>query len=70
MVSITTAKRELYALLKDQRGVIGAGIKGTGRSEHIVIFVKELTARLTAKIPATFKGIKVKTEKKAVAKTV
>lgn len=68
MAAITTIKRELYNQLKDQRGVIGAGIKGTGKSEYIVIFVQNLTARLSAKIPKQFKGITIKTEKKSVAK--
>jgi hypothetical protein len=69
MAAITTVKRELYNQLKDQRGVIGAGIKGKGKSEYIVIFVQRLTKTLLAKIPAEFKGITVKTEKKqAIAK--
>ncbi|MCG2616813.1 hypothetical protein LZZ85_21115 [Terrimonas sp. NA20] len=63
MAAITTVKRQLYNQLKGQRGVIGAGIKGTGSSEYIVIFVQNLTARLLAKIPGEFKGIKVKTER-------
>ncbi len=70
MISITSAKKELYALLKDQRGIVGTGIKSTGRSEYIVVFVSTLSARLLDKIPATFKGIKVKTERKAMVKTV
>jgi hypothetical protein len=65
MAAITTVKRELYNQLKDQRGVIGAGIKGNGKSEYIVIFVQNLTARLLAKIPKQFKGITVRAEKKA-----
>ncbi|MET0463116.1 MAG: hypothetical protein ABW007_08175 [Chitinophagaceae bacterium] len=63
MPAIATVKRELYNQLKDQRGVIGAGIRGKGSSEYIVIFVQNLTARLLAKIPREFKGVKVKTEK-------
>lgn len=70
MANISTVKKELYAQLKDQRGVTGAGIKGKGKSEYIVIFVQSLTARLLAKIPAEFKGVTVKAEKKAVAKAV
>jgi hypothetical protein len=70
MPAITTVKRELYNQLKDQRGIIGAGIKGKGNSEHIVIFVQNLTARLLAKIPSEFKGVTVKTERKATPKTV
>jgi hypothetical protein len=50
--------------------VTGAGIKGKGKSEYIVIFVQSLTARLLAKIPSEFKGVTVKTERKAMAKSI
>lgn len=70
MANITAVKKELYDQLKGQRGVTGAGIKGKGKSEYIVIFVQSLTARLLAKIPSEFKGVTVKTERKAMAKTV
>lgn len=70
MANITAIKKELYDQLKGQRGVTGAGIKGKGKSEYIVIFVQSLTARLLAKIPTEFKGVAVKTERKAMAKSV
>jgi len=68
MANITAVKKELYDQLKGQRGVTGAGIKGKGKSEYIVIFVQSLTARLLAKIPKEFKGVTVKAERKAIAK--
>lgn len=70
MANITAVKKELYDQLKGQRGVTGAGIKGKGKSEYIVIFVQSLTARLLAKIPTEFKGVTVKTERKAMAKSI
>ncbi len=70
MPAITTIKRELYNQLKDQRGIIGAGIKGKGSSEYIVIFVQTLTAALLKKIPSEFKGVTVKTEKKTMPKAI
>jgi len=70
MANILTVKKELYAQLKGQRGITGAGIKGKGKSEYIVIFVQNLTARLLAKIPSQFQGIPVKAEKKTVAKSL
>lgn len=70
MANITAVKKELYDQLKGQRGVTGAGIKGKGKSEYIVIFVQSLTARLLAKIPTEFKGVTVKAERKAIAKSV
>lgn len=70
MAKIDTAKRELYAQLKDMSEVIGAGIKGSGKSEYIVVFVNKLTQKVKASIPETFKGIKVKTERKGMAKVV
>ncbi|HEX2847892.1 MAG TPA: hypothetical protein VHN59_15195 [Chitinophagaceae bacterium] len=70
MATITAVKKELYDQLKDQRGVTGAGIRGKGKSEYIVIFVQSLTARLLAKIPKEFKGITVKTERKVIAKSM
>ena len=70
MANILTVKKELYDQLKGQRGVMGAGVKGKGKSEYIVIFVQSLTARLLAKIPNEFKGVAVKAERKAVAKSV
>ncbi len=66
MANILTVKKELYEQLKGQRGITGAGVKGKGKSEYIVIFVQNLTARLLAKIPSEFKGVTVKTEKKSV----
>jgi hypothetical protein len=70
MADIIDAKRELYEKLKDQQDVTGAGIKGSGKSEYIVIFVKELSNKVASLIPNTFKGIKVKTEKKGIAKSL
>ena len=70
MANITTVKRELYNQLKDQRGVVGAGIRTKGKTEYIVIFVQTMTARLLAKIPAKFRGFTVKTEKKPVLKAL
>lgn len=67
---IISAKKELYNLLKSQEEIKGAGIKGSGKSEHIVIFVSKLSASVKKVIPASFKGIKVKTEKKEVPKPV
>ena len=67
-MKIDNVKRELYNKLKDDNNVLGAGIKGNGKTEHIVIFVKDLTSQMSAVIPATFKGIKVKAEQQKVAK--
>jgi|GEM_PF-1413538 len=47
-----------------------AGVRGKGKSEYIVIFVQSLTARLLSKIPKEFKGIAVKTKRKAIAKSM
>ena len=70
MADIVDVKRELYEKLKDQQEIIGAGIKGSGKSEYIFIFVKELSNNVTSLIPNTFNGIKVKAEKKGIAKTL
>jgi hypothetical protein len=70
MAKIDTAKRELFDQLKGIREITGAGIKGSGNSEYIVIFVRELSPKVKQKIPASFKGIKVKTEKGGIAKAM
>jgi len=70
MADIVTVKRELYEKLKNQQDITGAGIKGSGKSEYIVIFVKELSNKVKTLIPDTFKGIKVKAEKKGIAKSL
>lgn len=67
-ISISAAKRELYEKLKDDEEILGAGIKGNGDSEYIVIFVKNLSAKIKVLIPATYKGIRVKPEKRSTAK--
>lgn len=67
-MDIVSAKRELYKKLSTNEEVIGAGIKGSGKAEYIVIFVKDLTDQIAAVIPNTFKGVKVKTEQQKTAK--
>jgi hypothetical protein len=68
MADIVSVKRELFEKLKSDNGVLGAGIKGTGKAEYIVIFVKEFSSQVANLIPSTFKGIKVKAELQKVAK--
>ena len=70
MADIVDVKRELYEKLKNQQEITGAGIKGSGNSEYIVIFVKKLSSKIISIIPNTFKGIKVKAEKKGIAKSL
>ena len=70
MADIVEIKRELYEKLKNQQEITGAGIKGSGKSEYIVIFVKELSNKVINLIPETFRGIKVKAEKKGIARSI
>lgn len=70
MADIVESKRELYEKLKNQQEITGAGIKGSGKSEYIVIFVKKLSNKVTNLIPDTFKGFKVKAEKKDIARSI
>lgn len=70
MADIITVKKELYNKLKVDNRVIGAGIKGSGKAEHIVIFVTKQTHKITGIVPSTFKGIKVTTEVKQSPKAV
>jgi hypothetical protein len=70
MAKIDTAKRQLYDQLKEIKEVTGAGIKGTGQAEYIVVFVQKLTAKVKASIPTSFKGIRVKTETNGMAKAI
>jgi hypothetical protein len=67
MANIATIKRELYEQVKSEADVTGAGIKGEGPSEHIVIFVKRISAKIKEVIPGTYKGKKVKVEVKKTA---
>lgn len=68
-MDITNIKRELYNKLRSDENVIGAGIKGSGKTEYIVIFVKQRSAQASL-IPATFKGFKVKTEEQKMPKAM
>lgn len=70
MSNIVSAKRELFNKLKYQSEIMGAGIKGTGKSEYIVIFVSELSTKIKKIIPNSYKGIKVKTERKGIARSM
>ncbi len=67
-MNIVNVKKELYDKLRSNDNVLGAGIKGSGKSEYIVIFVKSLSSQVSSLIPATFKGIKVKAEQQKIAK--
>ena len=67
-MDIISVKRELFEKLKSNNDVLGAGIKGTGKAEYIVIFVKDLSSQVVSLIPTTFKGVKVKAEQQKVAK--
>ena len=67
-MDIVSAKKELYEKLKSESNVLGAGIKGSAKSEYIVIFVKDLSDKMMSLIPSTFKGNKVKTEEHKMAK--
>ena len=40
-MDIVNAKRQLFDKLKSNSNVLGAGIKGSGKAEYIVIFVKK-----------------------------
>ena len=70
MADIVSAKKELYQKLKSETDVTGAGIKGSGKSEHIVIFVRAISDKVKSLIPSTFKGNKVKVEKKRTARAI
>lgn len=70
MMSIVEAKKELYNQLKGYREVTGAGIQEKNGTEYIVIFITKLTNSLRVAIPGTFKGNKVKTEVRQLAKVV
>lgn len=67
-MDIINVKRELYNKLRSDENVIGAGIKGSGKTEYIVIFVKQLSAQMSTLIPTSFKGIRVKTEEQKTPK--
>jgi len=67
-MDIVSLKKELFEKLKSNNDVLGAGIKGTGKAEYIVIFVKDLSSQVVSMIPTTFKGVKVKAEQQKVAK--
>ncbi len=67
-MDIINVKRELYNKVRSDENVIGAGIKGSGKTAYIVIFVKQLSTEMATLIPATFKGIRVKTEEQKMPK--
>ena len=70
-LEITIAKRELYAELRRKLSeVIGAGITQSGRTEKIVIYLTHANSRTNSLIPSTYKGNKVVTEIRSMAKAV
>ena len=69
-MQITAAKRALYQQLKGEAGITGAGIREKNGAGVIVIYLTRPKKTITAKIPTSFKGIKVITEQRSVAKAV
>ncbi len=67
-MSIATAKRELYEQLKGVEGVTGAGITQKQGLDAIIIFLTKPKKDLSVSIPARFKGNKVVTEVRGMAK--
>jgi hypothetical protein len=65
-----TAKKELYSRLKKYSGVTGAGIREKKGTEYVVIFLSDADAKLRSLIPGEYKGNKVTTEVRAVAKAL
>lgn len=69
-MQITAAKRALYQQLKGEAGITGAGIREKNGAGVIVIYLTQPKKNIAAKIPTSFKGIKVITEQRPVAKAV
>jgi hypothetical protein len=69
-MDIVAAKKELYNQLKNYSEVTGAGIQEKHGTEYIVIFITGLSEKLRRAIPSTFKGNKVKTEVRHLAKAI
>lgn len=67
---IVIAKKELYNQLKVHEEVTGAGIREKNGSEFIVIFLSSANDKVLGKIPTTYKGNKVKTEVKPIARAM
>ena len=67
---IITAKKELYSQLRVHQEVTGAGIREKNGSEFIVIFLSKASNKVLGLIPATYKGNKVKTEVRSVARAM
>jgi hypothetical protein len=69
-MDVVTAKKELYKQLKKHSGVTGAGIRENKGTEYVVIFLSNTNEKLQSLIPKEYKGNKVTTEIRAVAKAV
>ena len=69
-MDIVEAKRELYNQFKQYTEVTGAGIKGKTGHETIVIFLSTPNSKLVKLIPKNYKGNKVITEIRSIAKAV
>ncbi len=70
IINALTAKKELYNQLKKHSGVIGAGIREKKGTEYVVIFLSDANKKLRNLIPSEYKGNKVSTEVRAVAKAI
>lgn len=70
MADIVNAKKELYGKLKEHKEVTGAGIREEKGAEFIVIFLSDTNSKVLSKIPSTYKGNKVKTEVRSMAKAM
>jgi hypothetical protein len=67
---IVTAKKELYSQLKIHEEVTGAGIREKNGSEFIVIVLSKTNNKVLGLIPPVYKGNKVKTEIRSIAKAM
>jgi hypothetical protein len=70
VINILSAKKELYQQLKKYSAVTGAGIREKNGSEYVVIFLTEADKAIRSLIPKEYKGNKVKTEVRALAKAL
>lgn len=62
LMNIREASNELYNTLKDNKEVVGTGVEKANNMMYIIIYLTQATQNILRKIPAEYRGNKVKTQ--------
>jgi hypothetical protein len=61
-MTVKEASSELFSQLKENDGIMGTGVRKSGSTSYIVVYLEKAKKALLNKIPHEFQGNQVKTE--------